>query len=186
MIKIQSLMRWDILIGRYIKFYCGFSIVLFIILRLLKFELIDSISYTVAIVAFCCLLYDRWLWRINPFEQTPKIYGKYKALNKSTYNGGIRYNSDIIIKQTLSNINIYEKMRDGVCESITASLYRSGDNGQWFLCYTYLTHPKNSGDDMHYGTTLLCVIDRDTLEGRYFTDRINQTSGSQCLKKVKK
>ena len=114
-------------------------------------------------------------------DKTPKIYGKYSVENKSNFQGGIEFESEIEIKQTRSSLNIVETLRDGVCESVTASLHQSTSNGKWFLYYTYLTHPKNAEDDMHYGTSILCIHNRDRLEGSYFTNRTNQTKGSQIM-----
>ena len=163
-----------------IKNFCGIAVVLFIIFITI-FDVLDAISYSISIATFLYFLYERILWRFDPFNKTPKIYGNYKTKIESTYGNGIQYESDVTIKQTLSKITITEKMRDGVCVSIVSSLYKYNDDGQWFLCYTYLTHPKNNDDDMHYGTSVLHVKDKDTLEGFYYTNRIKQTKGKQIF-----
>lgn len=163
-----------------IKNICGIAVVFFI-LFITMFDVLDAISYSISIAALFYFLYERLLWRIDPFNKTPKIYGNYKTKIESTYGEGICYESEVIIKQTLSKITITEKMRDGVCVSIVSSLYQYTDNGQWFLCFTYLTHPKNMNDDMHYGTSVLYVKDKDTLEGFYYTNRIKQTKGKMVF-----
>ena len=166
-----------------IKNICGITVVLFIICITI-FEVVDAISYSIAIATFLYILYEKILWRFDPFNKTPRIYGNYKTKIESTYNNGKNYESYITIKQTLSKITITEKMQDGVCVSIVASLYKYADDGQWFLCYTYLTHPKNNDDDMHYGTSVLYVKDKDTLEGFYYTNRVKQTKGKQIFNRM--
>lgn len=168
-----------------IKIFSGIAIVIFIIMCLIDIELIDSISYSISISAFVYLLYDKLLWRINPFDKTPRIFGKYSVKNESNYQGGIEFDSYIEIKQTRSSINVVETLRDGVCESVTVSLRQSTSNGKWFLYYTYLTHPKKLEDDMHYGTSIICIHSRDRLEGSYFTNRTQQTKGSQVMTRIR-
>ncbi len=167
-----------------IKSICGVSIVLFVILFTIV-DFGDAISYSISISVCLYFLYDKWLWRINPFNSIPKIYGCYKNSVNSTYSGGINYESNIYIKQTLSKITVTEKMNDGVCISVVSSLYKyNEEDNQWFLHYTYLTHPKNPKDDMHFGTSILYIKDDKTLEGFYFTNRIEQTKGNQTFVKI--
>ena len=149
------------------------------------FDFSSAFSHSITIAVFLYFLYERILWRFNPFNKTPRIYGKYKTQIESTYNKGVCYESDVTIKQTLSQITVTEKMRDGVCVSIVSSLYKYNDDGQWFLYYVYLTHPTNKDDDMHYGTSILYVKDKDTLEGFYYTNRIEQTKGKQVFTRIK-
>lgn len=175
------MLEGEVLMKSIIKNFSGIAIILFIILYLLNIELINSISYAISVSTLLYLLYDKLFWRYNPFDKTPRIYGEYSVKNKSTYQGGMEFDSYVFIKQTRSSIIVIDKMRDGVCESVTASLYKGNLNGKWFLYYTYLTHPKNEGDDMHYGTSILCIHNRDYIEGSYFTNRTQQTRGSQVL-----
>ncbi len=167
-----------------VKSICGISIALYVVLRT-KFEFGDAISYSISASVFFYFLYDKWLWRFNPFNTVPKIYGCYKNSSISTYDGGISCESLIYIKQTLSKITITEKMDDGVCISVVSSLYKCNeDDTQWFLNYTYLTHPKKPEDDMHFGTSILYIKDHQALEGFYYTNRIQQTKGQQKLVKI--
>ena len=132
-------------------------------------------------------LYDRILWRFNIFEKTPRIYGTYVATNLSNYNGEKKYTSTVKIRQTLSSISVVETMEDGCCESVTASIAKTTPDGPWFLYYTYLTHPKlSTSDDMHYGTAILHICGRGCLDGRYFTNRNQQTAGNATLIRIAK
>ncbi len=166
-----------------VKVFCILSIIVFLIFNFLNVELLDAVSYAATIAAVIDLAYDRFLWRINPFEKTPRLYGIYKASLCSSFNSGTTYIGKVTIKQTLTSVTILEESENGYCESVTATLSQSTPHGLWTLYYTYLTHPKKSPqskhkDDMHYGSCVLFVKNRDLLEGGYYTDRINQTSGS--------
>lgn len=167
---------------------CSLSIAVFLILVFFNIDTIDAVSYAVSAAAAIALAYDRLLWRINPFEKTPKLYGKYKATLYSTFNNGTTYTGKVTIKQTLSSITVLEESDGGYCESVTATLSQNTPGGLWILYYTYLTHPKkspqnNHQDDMHYGSCVLFVKSRDLLEGNYYTDRVNQTAGSVTLER---
>ena len=171
-----------------IKIFGVISIIVFLALIFLNVETLDAISYAVTVAAVADWAYDRFLWRFNPLEKTPKIYGVYAATSVSNYNGNTTYHSMITIKQTLSAISIVELTEEGCCESITASIAKTSPNGPWFLYYTYLTHPKVStkDDDMHYGTTILHIREDGVLDGGYYTNRNQQTAGNAFLRRIKK
>lgn len=177
------------------EIWAGLSIIVFLIIKAFGQSTMDAISMAVSLAAFLDVAYDKLLWRINPFEQTPRLYGTYAAGNVSTYNGETKYSSIVTIKQTLSSITVYEELDDGYCESVAASLSRHVPHGKWFLYYTYLTHPhfpkKNTtgddtaGDDIHYGSAVLYVKNRDHIKGSYFTNRLHQTVGSVNMTRIK-
>ena len=170
-----------------IKIFCWLAVVFFAVLKFLNFESAEALSLAVSGAVLADWLYDRFLWRINIFEKTPKIYGTYVATNVSNYNGEKRYTSIVTIKQTLSSISVVETMEDGCCESVTASIAKNTPDGPWFLYYTYLTHPKlSTSDDMHYGTSILHIRGSGHLEGRYFTNRNHQTAGNVTLNRISK
>ena len=172
---------------RNIKIICYITIGLFILLRFF-FGTLDSLSYAVTLATFIDIAYDKFLWRFNPFEKTPRLYGTYDETSYSTYNGGYHYKAKAIIRQTLSSITIYEEVDgSGYAESITAALVKPSADGTWNLYYTYRTYPAISdNDDMHEGTVILCVKSSSELTGRYFTNRINPTQGNMHLVKKTK
>lgn len=172
-----------------IKITCYVAIAVFLLLRIPLFNLriTSSISYAVTIAALFDFAYDRFLWRFNPLDKTPRIFGTYKEECISTYKGGYRYHAKAIIHQTLSHITVYEEIEgSGYAESITASLVEpSSPDGKWKLYYTYLTHPHvGKQDDMHEGTVVLQIKNADVLEGTYFTNRTSPTKGNQKLTKI--
>lgn len=173
-----------------VKIFSGIAILAFAVLIFFDLEWVDAISYAVTFAALLEYFYDRWLWRINPFENTPRIFGEYDVTFHSSFNGGTKHKSTILIKQTLSSISVIEKCEDGYSESISAALFKKTANGPWHLSYTYATTPKYfkrvKNDDPHYGTVVLCLDNLNYIEGSYFTDRVNPTGGEITLKKISK
>ena len=169
-----------------IKILCSLAFLFFIILICFKIEFLDAIGYAISAAAFIDVLYDRFLWRWNPFEKTPRLYGTYKDISHSNYKGGFEYQAKAVIKQTLSSISLCEEIEDaGYTESMTAQLVPSKQSDTWKLYCTYITHPlTNPHDDMHEGTVILRVKDKTTLEGIYFTNRKRQTKGTMTLTRV--
>lgn len=163
------------------------SIALFLFFQLFGIELSDALGYAVSLAALFDIAYDRYLWRYNPFESTPRLYGCYDAIFYSTFNGGTVHPSKIQIKQTLSTISVYEECSDGYSESVVASLVKQTREGMWHLYYTYRTHPnvdRNRQDDSHEGTALLCIRECGRIEGTYFTNRLDPTGGNLKLRKI--
>lgn len=169
-----------------VKLAGALAIVLFLLLSTFC-ELLDAISYATSLSMLFCLVYDRWLWKYNPFEKTPRIAGIYQADCCSNYNGEYRYSSRITIHQTLSTITVCEQLmhKQGYCESITASLIPPIGAGKWRLYYTYVTRQKAMPKDaMHEGTVILDIMDQNTLSGTYFTNRMEQTAGDMELIRI--
>lgn len=170
-----------------IKLTCYCAIGLFLGLRLF-FETINAISYSVVLAALIDVAYDKYLWRFNPLEKTPRIYGTYDDVSYSTFNGGYEYKAVAKIKQTLSSITVHEEIEgSGYTESITAALVPPAADGVWKLYYTYRTYPEaGKKDDMHEGTVILYVKNKTELAGTYFTNRTDPTQGNMRLYKRSK
>ncbi|MBQ7001710.1 MAG: hypothetical protein IJN67_11810 [Oscillospiraceae bacterium] len=170
-----------------IKVFSSIAIILFIALEFWGMETLDALSYAAAGAALADYCYDRFLWRYNPWEPTPRLYGSYNANGVSSHNGETTYQSCVIITQRLSSISVLEILNDACCESVTANLTRHTPDGPWFLYYTYLTHPNHSDtDDMHYGTAIFQVREGGILTGNYFTNRLKQTAGNMTLQRIKR
>ena len=171
-----------------IKVTCYISIALYIFLQLIGVEMLDSLGYAVSAAALLDIAYDRILWRYNPFEKTPRLYGTYDESSYSSYKDGYQYTAKAIIRQTLSTITVYEDVEgSGYAESITSALIKSSEDGTWKLYYTYRTYPAMSkDDDMHEGTVILRVKSDNELIGTYFTNRLEPTRGNMHLIKKSK
>ena len=167
-----------------IKTVCYVSLFAFVIFQFFDLEFLDAIGYSVSLAAAFDVVYDRWLWRFNPLEDTPRIFGVYDALFISNYNGRTDHPSVITIKQTLTEISISERAHDGRSIAVVAKLVKSPVKGDpWNLHYIYETKPDpNDHNDAHQGTVLLCIRDRGNMEGSYYTNRIQPTKGKLILR----
>lgn len=164
------------------------SVFSFLILWLLDFDVSTALGIAATLSFGIEAAYDRWLWRINPLEKTPRISGTYDALFISNYKNQTNCQSVVKIKQTLSSISIFEQSIDGFSVALTASLVKPGTKGDpWNLYYTYETRPNpNDHDDAHLGAVHLFIKEKGRMEGTYFTNRIHQTKGSFVLVRRKK
>ncbi|MGX6979343.1 Cap15 family cyclic dinucleotide receptor domain-containing protein [Vagococcus elongatus] len=130
------------------------------------------------------LLYEKWIWRYNPLIKIPKLKKEYSGLLKYNYdNIPGEKDIDIIISQTLTNINIIIKTDEIISNSITSELIE--ENNQYVLYYTYLTQPKSQFSDknpMQYGSSKLCIDNEDEFHGIYWTTR--ETKGDIYFKSI--
>ena len=125
----------------------------------------------IAFSAFVMLVYEKWLWRYNPLEETPVLKKKYRATLLSTYDG-IERDATLEIKQTLLSINVIFITGESRSKSISSSIEKIQE--EWQLTYCYLNVPQANVRDrsaIHYGTALLCIEDPEEIKGQYFTDR---------------
>lgn len=152
---------------------CG---VIFLILKYFKGSgsLLDNwelITEAAGYSAIFTLVYEKFIWRIDPLIKIPKLEKEYDGIIKYEFNGsrGTK-NVDIEISQTLTTINISIKSDEITSNSITSELIE--ENNQFVLYYTYITHPKNEFSDnnpIQYGTSKLLVDNKDEFRGIYWT-----------------
>lgn len=168
----------------YGKYFLGFAIVCYFILTLIFTDnsFLDNLDATVSITLFVSFLYVEYLWKYNPIEKTPKLYGKYEAIIKSTYDAKKRI-IDINIKQNLISTRVYIHTKESNSESISSSLLQMQD--YWQLIYTYQNIPnalERNHSEIHYGTCRFQIVDGKIVSGEYYTDR--KTIGE--IKKITK
>ena len=122
--------------------------------------------------ALLLVFYEKFLWKINPFEHTPKLAKQYTGTLKSNYDPNDRQAS-LEIKQTLLTIHITLTTDQSKSESILASIDEI--LGEMKLTYCYLNEPKSAYRDgesaIHYGTATFSLRDPKKLEGQYYTNR---------------
>lgn len=171
---------------KYMKSICYISILLFTLLILFDFEIPDALGYAVSGATILGIIYDRWGWKYNPFEKTPRVAGHYAVIRESSYAGGCIYQSNIIIKQTLSSIYVRETARGGeVGWSIAACFVAPYYLNDWKFCYTYESRIQLTGiDKKHDGTVIIDNIEKHQMTGIYFTNRIDQTCGKITLTRL--
>ena len=170
------------------------SIILFIIRCLWSWKsILNGVSvYTlygyaseaISVDAVLLYFYEKFLWKINPFEHTPKLAKRYTGTLRSNY-GNIERKATLEIKQTLLSIHVTLITDQSKSESISASIDEIV--GEMKLTYCYLNTPKSAyrkQSEIHYGTATFSLRDPRNLEGQYYTDR--QTIGDMSFKAQKK
>lgn len=168
----------------YGKFIVGIAIVVYFIISLIFKEnkFWDNLDFTITITLIICVLYSQILWKYNPLEKTPKIYGEYEAQFISTYDKSVR-KLNFEIKQDLLSTRIYMTTDESQSESMTSSLKKKQDN--WLLIYSYENVPNSierEHSEIHFGTCMLKIKNNKIMGGTYYTDR--KTIGD--IKKITK
>lgn len=130
------------------------------------------------------ILYERYLWRINPFEKTPKLAKQYTGTLTSHYDN-IERPATIEILQTLLSIKVFVTTNESKSSSLSASI--DDFLGEMQLTYCYLNTPKTAyrhRSEVHYGTAIICIKDPQNLFGQYYTDR--KTMGDMTFTAINK
>lgn len=135
------------------------------------YDLFGFAGEAIGIASVATLLYEKWLWRYMPFENTPKLQTCYKGYILSSYDGKKR-TAQLEIKQTLTSIHVTLATKESKSNSLNACIEEI--NGEMQLIYSYL-NTTNAGvrdrSPLHYGTAMLCVSDVNKLVGQYYNDR---------------
>ena len=157
----------------YGKYILGLAIVCYIILSLIfkNNSFLDNLEGSISITLLFSYLYAEYLWKHNPIDKTPKIYGNYQACFISDYDGKRRL-ADITIKQNLISTRIYMKTKESKSESTSSTLLKKEDS--WQLIYTYTNIPNSTErnhSEIHFGTCIFDIIDNKIIGGNYYTDR---------------
>lgn len=142
------------------------------------------INISVFLTIIISILYEKYLWKLNPFNKTPKLYRKYYGLLEFNYNGEQgRKNIKVIIRQSLLNINVKLVTDEIISSTITSKIVK--ENGNFVLYYTYITNPHSKFSDknpIQYGTCRLIIDDPKRLIGIYWTTR--RTKGDIRLERT--
>lgn len=135
------------------------------------YDLFGYASEAVGITIIIILLYEKVLWKYNPFEFTPKLSSRYKGILKSTFDNK-EIDASLEIKQTLLTVHIMLFTEESKSKSLSASIDEV--LGEKQLLYCYINTPKSEyrhRSEIHYGTAILSVENPHKLEGQYYTDR---------------
>lgn len=154
------------------------AIIIFILLFLINLPksineiwniLIESAGYSTII----CLLYEKYLWKYNPFVKIPRLKKKYKGKLKYTYNNESREKSVIVkFKQTLLSTKV--KLQSNEIRSNTLTSEMIKENDEFVLYYTYITNPSSEYSDknpIQIGTCKLVIDNVTNFSGIYWTNR---------------
>ena len=135
------------------------------------YDIYGYIGESLTIALLFTGFYEKIIWRINPFEKTPRLSRKYTGTIKSSYNS-LQRNVTLEIKQSLLSIHVTLISDESKSMSLSASIDEIMDIPQ--LTYCYLNTPKSEFRDksaIHYGTAILCLSNPKELTGQYYTDR---------------
>lgn len=128
-------------------------------------------------------IYEKMLWRKNPFERMPQIYGEYSAILEYENNFEVQKKKiKIIVAQTLLSTSIKIITDEISSNSITSNFIY--ENGEYVLYYTYITNPKSrysTNNPVQYGACRMTLQSNGLLAGNYWTSR--QTKGDIVFKK---
>ena len=170
----------------YGKYFLGLAILSYVIISMILKDksILDNLDLAITISLILAGIYSSWLWKYNPFEKTPKIYGKYKMTFISTFDNSKR-TMDVTIKQDLISNRIYMNTKESRSESLTSSIVTKKDVCE--LVYTYQNIPnatERKHSEVHFGTCKFCIINNKIENGSYYTDR--KTTGEiKNIKKIK-
>jgi len=153
-----------------------FSLRCIVSLKLLvsDFSVYDIFGYAgeaIGVTAVIMGVYEKWLWKLNPLEDTPVLKREYIGTIKSTYDN-IEREAKINIKQSLLSIHVVLTSGESKSQSISSSIDEVFGAKQ--LTYCYLNTPKASyreRSEIHYGVAMICLEDPNILTGQYFSDR---------------
>ena len=73
----------------YGKYIIGVAIICYILLSIFfkNNSVLDNIEGSISLTLLFCYLYAEYIWKYIPIDKTPKIYGDYKAVFISEYDG---------------------------------------------------------------------------------------------------
>lgn len=148
------------------------------------YDFFGAAGEAVSLTTILLWLYNKFLWKINPFNKTPKYYGKYSGSIIFSKDGKNKNKHiDVTIEQTYLKINIKSITNEITSNSITSSIV--DENNENVLYYIYITNPQSRvsmNNPIQYGTCRITQSEKGKLEGVYWTSR--QTKGDIKLKKI--
>lgn len=172
----------------YGKFYLGCALIIYAILSLIfkNASFFDLFDTTITITTLISILYVECLWKFNPFDKTPKLYGEYNATFISNFDKKKNERKmNLTIKQNLFSTRIYIITDESKSESISSSLIKKTDC--WQLIYTYCNIPnaiERNHSCIHFGTSIFNISKNNLISGIYYTDR-NTSGDIKNIKKIK-
>jgi hypothetical protein len=143
------------------------------------YDLYGYASESIGITVVIAVLYEKFIWRFNPFETTPKLASQYVGTLKSNYDN-IERNAELRLKQTLLSVHVTMITDESKSRSLLASIDEIF--GEMQLTYCYLNTPKSEHRDrseIHQGTAMLFIANPKKIDGQYYTDRM--TSGDMVF-----
>ncbi len=168
--------------SKLLKFSVTVSLILMLALMYIQkpsspIEYLELIGSSAGYVAIPTLIYEKFLWRLNPLDNTPKL--------KKSYKGYVKYCRDnkwqekeirANINQSFTSVVVKIKTDEIISKSLTSDIIY--ENGGYVLYYTYTTNPKSEysrDNPIQIGSTKMLIEDDKLSHGTYWTNR--QTIG---------
>lgn len=145
-------------------------------------ECIEMTSAAVGYSMFPLILYEKILWKWDPFVKMPRLKKTYIGKLRSTYSEEIK-EKKVVLEINQSYLSALVKMKTNEITSKTITSEIIEENGEYVLYYTYQTQPKSEyskGNPIQIGTCKLNILNKTELEGVYWTSR--KTTGDLVLK----
>jgi hypothetical protein len=177
---------------------CTWTAIIALVLRILAsifldflkcehiYDWIGAVSEAVSFSLVVATVYNKWAWKINFLDKTPRIYGQYSGTIYYNYNGQQKKKSTKVeIKQTYLKVRVKIKTNEITSNTITSDMVE--ENGEYILYYTYITNPQSQYSDenpIQYGTCRLMLSEKNKLIGQYWTSR--KTKGDIKLSRRRK
>ena len=123
--------------------------------------ILESAGYSVIPIA----IYERYLWKYNPFVKMPRLKNNYKGKSGEKV-------VEIEIKQSFLSTDVKLKSDEISSKTITSNLVE--ENGGFVLYYTYITNPLSRYSEknpIQIGTCKLLIDKIDSIKGSYWTNR---------------
>ena len=131
--------------------------------------ILESAGYSVIPIA----IYERYLWKYNPFVKMPRLKKKYTGVLNYNYKG--RSGEKVVeieIKQSFLSTDMKLKSDEISSKTITSNLVE--ENGGFVLYYTYITNPLSRYSEknpIQIGTCKLLIDKIDSIKVSYRTNR---------------
>lgn len=167
--------------GKLIKVTMWIAIVLFVLRCVVSwnsitagvtaYELFGYAGEAIGFAVILTALYERKLWRYNPWETVPKLYAKYVGIFSSTYDNVVREGT-LNIKQTLLTVSVIFTTKESKSRSLSASIDEIMGEKQLTYCFMNIPESKyRDRSEIHFGTAMLTISEDGTLKGHYYTER---------------
>jgi hypothetical protein len=166
----------------------GIYLILFLILCVFNlmtpFRAVGFIGWSVLFTTCIMTIYEKWMWRFNPFSKIPRLAKNYEGTLEYNFDGQNKTkNIMLFIKQTLLTVSVKIKTDEITSYSITSDFSKQAED--YILYYTYQTNPKSKYSErnpMQFGTCRLELDENNELYGKYWTTQL--TKGDMYLKKT--
>lgn len=167
--KAKSLLKYTVSVG-----VAALAVLALILKPITLEQWIEYAGYAIPIASGFAFVYEKWLWRWNPFESMPRL--------SQAYDGELHYNFagndemkgiSITVKQSLLHVQILAQTDMNSSNSISGAIIE--EHGETVLYYQYITSPNlttSRDNPMQYGAGRMRIEDKGkTLCGNYWTNR---------------